>query len=150
MNQYPESHDSAFGACISYLKGTAKWEKEILEERMKKDKEFKSLGVSNFRKKVAREYRDRKLQGKGTAFLHQAFRFRGKANYRDAIYLSYGKENTAGISDIISNLLISLRSFLMMSCHHSERRVERGAWFEFYSDIENYSSLGVDCEVIKV
>lgn len=150
LNQYPDSRDSAFGACVSYLKGTAKWEREIFEARIKKEKEFKRLGVTNFRKKVAREYRDVKLQGKGTAFLHQAIRFRGKANYRDAIYLSYGKENAVGISDIISNLLISLRSFLMMSCHYSERKVERNVWNEFYNDIENYSSLGVDCEVIKV
>lgn len=150
LSLYPNSHDRAFGACISYLNGTAKREKEILEARMKNEREFKNLGVTDFRKKIAREYRDQKLKAKGTAFLHQAFRFRGKANYRDAIYLSYGRENTDGISDMISNLHISLRSFIKMSCHYSERRVERGSWVEFCNDIDNYSSLNVNSSVLKV
>jgi len=150
LNHYPTDRDMAFGACLSYLKGTATREREILEERMKSDKELKKLGVSNFRTKEAQEYRDRKLHGKGTAFLHQAFRFRGKANYRDAIYLSYGEEDSKGIEDLITNLLVSLRCFLMMSCHYCERRVERGTWLQFYDDIKSNSSLGIDCAVLRV
>jgi uncharacterized protein (UPF0332 family) len=150
LNQNPASFESAYGACLSYLKGTAIREREILENRMKQDREFGALGVSNFRSKVAREYRDRKLNGKSTAFLHQAFRFRGKANYRDAIYLSYGSDYSEGISDMISNLLVSLESFIKMSCHYSARRVERGTWQMFCDDIENYSQLGIDCDIIKV
>ncbi|MCP5273948.1 MAG: hypothetical protein H6936_03650 [Burkholderiales bacterium] len=150
LNQTPTNYRSAYGACISYLKGTADREREILENRMKNDREFKNLKVPNFRTKVAREYRDKKLQGKGTAFLHQAFRFRGKANYRDAIYLSYGRENSDRISELIENLIISLKSFIMMSCHYSERRVERGTWKVFYDDIKNHSALSVDPDIINV
>lgn len=150
LNRNPSNYDMAFGACLSYLKGTANREREILEECMKSDKEFKALGVSDFRTKVARQYRDRKLQGKGTAFLHEAFRFRGKANYRDAIYLSYGREDTAGISALIEGLLHSLRCFLRMASHYASRRVERGMWQTFLEDLDTNSSLSVPNDVLRV
>jgi hypothetical protein len=147
---YPHNHDMAIGGCLSYLQGTAKREREILESRIKNEKEFKKLGVNNFRTKAAQIYRDDRLHNKETSFLHQAFRFRGKANYRDAIYLSYGRNYGDGISDMILNLLSTLKAFLMMSCHYSERRVERGVWNTFYDDICANNRLGIDCEVLKI
>lgn len=149
LNQFPTHSDMAFGACISYLKGTAKREREILEERIKSDKEFKKLGVDNFRTKLAREFRDKRLEGKGTGFLHEAFRFRGKANYRDAIYLSYGRENTDGIACLIESLCTSLKCFLKMSSHYATRRVERCSWDEFVTDLDTHSSLSVGNEVLR-
>jgi hypothetical protein len=47
---------------ISYLKGTGDYEKMRIEARVKESREYKTLGVNNFRKKAARELRDRQLE----------------------------------------------------------------------------------------
>jgi hypothetical protein len=45
------------------------------------------------------------------AFLHQASRYRGKANYRDAIYLACGKSVPKRLDVFIDDLAKGLISF---------------------------------------
>ena len=56
---------------------------------MRETPAFKALAVTDFRKQAARSLRDAAYARRGIAFLHQASRYRGKANYRDAIFLAY-------------------------------------------------------------
>ncbi|KAF3978592.1 MAG: hypothetical protein HFP77_01090 [Methylococcales symbiont of Iophon sp. n. MRB-2018] len=64
LNTYAENDNEAWGAVVSYLKGTWDYEKWRVEERVRASREFKALGVDNFRTKVARDLRDEQLAKK--------------------------------------------------------------------------------------
>jgi len=149
LNTYPSNIDQAHGAIISYLKGTAEYKKWEMEIRVKSSREFKDLGVSDFRKKVARELRDKYLDKGMVNFLIQAFRYRGKANYRDSIFLSYGDDNEEKIEQFTQDLMDVTNAFVRAASFYSSKRVENGAWNEFVTDIENNSQLSIDVDVLK-
>lgn len=111
LNTYANNGDEAWGAVVSYLKGTWHYEKWRIEERVKDSREFTELGVANFRKKVARDMRDKQFAKHGVNYLIQAFRYRGKANYRDSIFLSYGDDNSEKIKRFVQDLEKVSRAF---------------------------------------
>lgn len=150
-NSIPYSEEDALGVCLSNLKGSAKWYREREERRIRgRDREFKKLGFDSFRKKDARLYRDARLQRKSIGFLHQAYRYRGKAHYRDAIYLSYGEEQSSLIADLNGDLYTTLQHFIRMASYYCSMRVERGTWSQFVADIEENSLLSHDVDTIHV
>lgn len=89
----PENYEQSIGAYLSYFKGTCDWIKESTEEELKKEKK-----ILNFRSKENRTIRDNKLQRKTCSFYDLAFRFRGKAHYRDSIYLCLLESKNYNIS----------------------------------------------------
>ena len=76
----PRTPNEAQGACHAYLSGSASWWRKRIENNVRSSSEFRSLGVSNFRTKEAHKLRDKRLTNYSICFLHQAFRYRGKAN----------------------------------------------------------------------
>lgn len=142
-NRAPSTYDESWGALCEYLKGTAqrKYEAELLT--IKNQRDFKALGVSDFRTRNARELRDKYLKKKGSTFLTQAFRYRGKANYRDAIYLSYGHRLDDELTVFLDDLLTVSGAFLRMSVHFCQRRIGRESWASFIADLEKHSLVGV-------
>lgn len=150
LNDRAEDTEMAHGALVSYLKGTHGYKKWEAEERIKTSREFKALGVDNFRKKVARELRDKVLDRGQVNYLVQAFRFRGKANYRDSIFLSYGPDQEEIVRQFIEDLLDASRGFIRSAACYSSKRVERGAWSEFIGDIEENSRLSISTDEIKI
>jgi len=136
LNTYPTNQEESLGAVISYLSGTGDYEKSRIEEKVKSGKDFTALKVANFRTKQARELRDGQLARNSVNYLVQAFRFRGKANYRDSMFLSYGDDNSEKIAIFIKDLETVSRAFLRMAAHYLSRRVEKEAWFEFAKDLE--------------
>lgn len=150
LNTYPTNIDEASGCIYSYLKGTAEYTQWQIEERIRQSKEFKELGVDNFKTKAAREMRDKKLSSGMTNILTQAFRYRGKANYRDSIYLSYGDDRTNEIKIFIGDLQIIATNFLRMTAFYVSKRVENGTWSEFVEDIERNSRLAISIDLLKV
>jgi len=149
LNDYVTSKEMASGAIISYLKGTARFEREKAENRVRNSREFRELGVNNFRKKVARELRDSKLSNSGVNFLVQAFRYRGKANYRDSIFLSYGDDNSEKINSFCGDLMRVSLAFQRMASVYLSKRVERGTWDLFIEDLELNSNLGISPNYLK-
>jgi hypothetical protein len=123
-DQTSANHEQAIEACLSYFKGTAKYERTRAEERIKTHKDFKDLKVANFRTRHARELRDHYLDNKAVGFLHQAFRYRGKAKYRDALCLGYGTEYTATLEKLLRDMYTVLLAFVRASSHYCSRRVE--------------------------
>lgn len=111
----PTTAQEAWGCCAEYLSGTAGWERSNVEERVRETAQFKALGVSDFRTKAARELRDISYARRGISFLHQASRYRGKANYRDAIYLAYGTSVPNQLSGFVDDMLIVLKGFAAMA-----------------------------------
>lgn len=131
----PTNQSEAFGAAVSYLKGTAEYRKEEIEERIKCSPDFRALGVSDFRTNAAKALRDSKLTPASVNFLVEAFRYRGKANYRDAFYLSCGPDYTDELSQFNTDLARVSAAFINMSSHYISRRVIRQNWRDFSSDI---------------
>ena len=144
LNAYAENDDEAWGAVVSYLKGTWDYEKGRVEERIKTSREFKALGVDNFRTKAARTLRDEQLAKNGVNYLIQAFRYRGKANYRDSIFLSYGDDNSEKIRVFVEDLKKVSYAFQRMAAYYLSRRVEQGTWEKFIVDLEEHSRLSID------
>src|SRR3546814_11560229 len=61
------------------------------QERIKAEAAFKELGVDNFRSGPPKAMRDAAYRRRSIAFLQQASRYRGQANYLDPIFLAYVK-----------------------------------------------------------
>lgn len=150
LNVYSSNVEEAKGACLSYLKGTAEYKKSGVEERIKSSREFKELGVDNFRTKAARELRDGELKKGHVNFLLQAFRYRGKANYRDSIFLSYGNSYEEKMTPFVQDLRDVTKAFIRMASFYCQKRVARGDWELFIQDLEENSRLSLPVDVMRV
>lgn len=150
LNTYPENNEQAWGAVFSYLKGTWDYEKSKIEERVRKSREFRELGVENFRTRNAQNLRNEHLSRHHVNYLVQAFRYRGKANYRDSIFLSYGYDNTDKVAQFIDDLEAVSKVFQRMAAFYLSKRVERGSWSEFVSDLEENSRLSLEPRYLQV
>ncbi len=136
LNVTPTNHEQAFGAAISYLKGTADYERERLEKKVVQESPiFKAHGFVNFRTIAARVIRDESLIKAHVNFLVEAFRYRGKANYRDAIYLSYGADYSDTLTAFVQDLANVARAFTLMAAHYLSCRVIQVNWRAFVDDI---------------
>lgn len=113
----------AGGACCAYLSGTSNWYRWRTTEDLRLAKEFKGLGVSDFRTKAAQQLRDQRLGRKSVSFLHQAIRYRGKANYREALFLGYGTSTETLLADYVDDLAIVLSGFVSMAGAFAARRL---------------------------
>lgn len=150
LSYKPTNIEDSKGGILSYLQGTADYLREQKEERMKNDKDFKDLNVSNFRTKQAREYRDNRLIKSKVGFLHEAFRFRGKANYRDSIYLTYGNDYTHEIRQLCRELKQVSLYFQKMASVYIEKRVGKSDWSFFIDDLSENTKLGTSPLYLKI
>ena len=150
LNTYAKNLDEAKGACISYLSGTADYKRLELEERIKTSRQFKELKASNFRTKIARELRDNELEKRQVNFLFQAFRYRGKANYRDSVFLSYGNSYEEKMSRFIEDLCDVAEGFVRMASIYCQKRVAKGDWNSFVKDLEKNTRLSLPVNVFKI
>ena len=132
----PTSASEAFGAAAEYLSGSAKWYALKTTEDVRNSPEFKKLCVSDFRKKEARTLRDARLSKRSVGFVHQASRYRGKANYREALFLAYGKSTRTILKDFIADQASVLRAFLAMAGAFSSRKLGKPLWDEFVTDVD--------------
>jgi hypothetical protein len=138
----PSNSTEAYGACISYLSGTRDYrEWQVCEALLQK--EMRQLGLTNFRKATARTLRDDRLRGKSLGFLHQAFRYRGKANYRDALFLTYGSHVGATLNGFIEDMEIVLNAFIVMAGAFCAQRIGQSLWQPFHADLSNKLQLSV-------
>jgi len=150
LNNYPTNEEEAFGALFSYLQGTAGYKKWETEENIKGSKEFKELGVDNFRKKIAQELRDKKLEKGIVNFLVQAFRYRGKANYRDSVFLSYGDDRSEELKQFVLDLDTVATAFLKMASTYAKARVYKADWDNFVEDLESNLRFDFDTSILKI
>lgn len=150
LKDRPSDRASAHGGLLSYLKGSCEHERKKCEGKVKNFKEFKKLSVDTFRTKKAKELRDREFQKTQINFLVQAFRYRGKANYRDAIYLSYGLNREGRVLEFLGDLERVGRAFMRSAAYYSSKRVERGLWDLFVEDIEKNARLSIGTEILKI
>ena len=91
----------------------------------------------------ARALRDAAFSRRGIAFLHEASRYRGKANYRDSIYLAYGRSVPRTLGSFLDDLAIALGGFAAMAAGYVSRRIGREAWIAFIEDLEQKRSITI-------
>ena len=132
----PSNAGEATAAAASYLSGSAKYFADRVAEDVRKSANFKKLGVENFRTKAARELRDERLAQRSICFLHQAIRYRGKANYREALYMAYGRSVETILRDYVTDLAAVLQAFLAMVGAFASRKLGKTLWGEFVSDVD--------------
>ncbi|MGH6877527.1 MAG: hypothetical protein ACREHV_09150 [Rhizomicrobium sp.] len=143
LTSTPKDVEQAWGCHAEYLAGTVKWEQWNIQERVRETKEFKALGVDSFRTSAARELRDAAFARRGIAFLHEASRYRGKANYRDAIYLAYGRSVPRLLVGFIDDLAVVLAGFSAMAAGYVSRRIGNDVWNSFLEDLEQKRSISL-------
>ncbi len=144
----PSDPSQALGAHVSYLKNTASNARDEAEAKLKKEKPFKDQ-FSDFLKKEARTMRDARLSNTPTCFLDLAFRYRGKAHYRDALFFGYADTPGDDADQFIYDLVQTLCTFTRMSAHLSMKCVERGTWKEFISDLKESPPLTSALEALQ-
>lgn len=147
LNIQPRTVIEARGAAISYLKGTAEYVKWQVEEDLKSSRAFHDLGVVNFRSAAARKLRDDRLTQESVNYLVQAFRYRGKAHYRDSIYLSYGTDRTQVVTTLIADLKVVAERFFAMASFYIVKRVEKGAWQNFVADMNESLNFAIPIDL---
>jgi hypothetical protein len=150
LNATPTNPTEAHGALCSYLKGTCEYRQWEIEERTRHTAAFRALGVQNFRTLKARQLRDGGLKVECVNFLVQAFRYRGKANYRDAIYLSYGNDNTDVLRQLIADLSTCSSAFALMAAHYISRRAERATWPEYVADMRTSARISLPFDLLAI
>ena len=126
----------ALGACCAYLSGTAGWYRWKISEDLRHSKEFKGLSVSDFRTKKARELRSARFSNRPIGFLHQAIRYRGKANYREALFLGYGSNVESLLRTYLDDLAVVLAGFVTMAGAMASKRLGDLLWTDFIADVE--------------
>lgn len=142
------SVDEARGALASYLSGSAAWYAWKAEEDVKKSKDFRDLGVSNFRSKAARNLRDQIQSKRKMGFLHQAIRYRGKANYREALFLAYGKSADSTMEGFINDQVIVLRAFIAMAGAFCAKKLGSDLWEQFVTDVDANKAFSLSAESV--
>lgn len=133
--------------CISALLGTAKWRREDKEEQIKK-----TLNIVDFKTgaggiaKANRLTRDTQLAQQCCGFLHQAFRARGKANYRDALYFGYGDINRPALTQLLLDVELVLEKFLLVASAYSFKKVRPASRNSFNQDVQSncWSGAGIN------
>ncbi|MGH9962520.1 MAG: hypothetical protein ACREBC_36295, partial [Pyrinomonadaceae bacterium] len=142
VNTTPFTLDQAHDAHVSYLKGTSGFYREKEEDKVRASRAFREGQFNDFRKKGARELRDSGLSRRGVGFLDMAFRYRGKANYRDAIFLSYGKHATqTQMSRFVKDTHVVASTYHAMSRDCVSCRVPVDDWSHFLDDLRVNSRL---------
>ena len=76
------------------------------------------------------------MDKKTVSFLHQAFRYRGKVNYRDSMFLTYGEDNTNDIIQLVEDLKTVSEGFQQMSAGYIKAKINKESWTEkpFYEE----------------
>jgi len=105
-------------------------------EHLRLAKEFKALGVGDFRTKAAQQLRDRQLGRKSVSFLHQAIRYRGKANCREALFLGYGASTETLLAGYVDDLTTVLSCFVSMAGAFTAQRLGQPLWDDFVADVD--------------
>ena len=149
LNTLPTAIDESYGCLYSYLQGTARYKKWQAEEELFKSKEFKNLDVENFRTKAARELRDTKLKKGFVNFLTQAFRYRGKAHYRDSVFLSYGSDNSQKVEQFLKDLEVVGMSFFKMASLYCSQRIKKTSWESYVEDLQENLLFEFDMSVLE-
>lgn len=120
-----------------YLKGLIQFEQEKIKTELKGKN-----NIESFRPKENQELRDNIFsKSKHLGFLNMAFRFRGKANYRDSLFLTYNIDGLPRQREFILNMIKVSESFLKMTSYYLYYKLPKGYWHILLEDLKQNSTL---------
>lgn len=125
----PSAH-AARGMLLQYLGGTADWYTDRTKERLKRQHK-----ITSFHRQQAKDLRDKTLETQ-IGFMHAAFRIRGKANYRDAMFLTYGARELSVSPDFIVSLATTARFVTLAALAFAERQIGVESVRNFVADMQ--------------
>jgi hypothetical protein len=140
----PKNIDDAHDCLCAYLSGCVEWWSWRIREELLASPEFVREGLTDFKTKKARELRDKRLGKRSLSFLHEAIRFRGKANYREALYLGHGRSVEAAVARFSSDMADTLQAFLSMAGAFAFKRLGPALTRGFIDDISRHRSFSLD------
>lgn len=120
---------------LAYLNGEAGRQVEGVKERLLRELRKEQPRLKDFRTKAAREARDERLKRLDVNFMHCAYRYRGKANYRDAIYLTYGSQPLTERDRLAAALATSAQFAFLCALAFVRRRVGTKNTRSFVEDV---------------
>jgi hypothetical protein len=123
----------AQGMLLQYLTGTSAHHVGKIKERLLSEKRS---AFTDFRTKAARDFRDSRLADE-IGFVHCAYRYRGKANYRDAIYLTYGTR-PQDTTQLLDDLAGAARFLFACAVALVQRRLGNAVVSDFARDLEQH------------
>jgi hypothetical protein len=126
--RFEERPDVARGMLVQYLSGTADFYTKATKAKL-----ARGHRLSSFRTAEAKGIRDAALARK-IAFMHAAFRYRGKANYRDVIYLTYGTQ-ARDVKGYLRDLATVAQFTFICAYECVRRRVGATAMSAFEADV---------------
>lgn len=127
---FVEDRTVACRMLLEYLHGSADYWTWHTREQILAKGSFK-----NFRSNAAKQERDRRLKP-AVNFLDCAFRYRGKANYRDAIFLSNGQTHARVGLPFVSDLASTSRFVTLMAAGYVRARVGSKLMDAFATDMQ--------------
>ncbi len=139
---YPRNINDAYKVYINYLKGCTKFYRELREKQIKKDNRLESFHTNQ-----SQGIRDKILKNHTCSFLHMAYRYRGRVNYRGAIFLGYG----AGTYDFklyFDDLYNTLKIFLLLTSVYCSKRIEENSWKLFIDNLKIKSNLSINTDFL--
>ncbi len=134
---FPENEGAAKGMLLQYLVGSAKYYTWQTKNRILERSDY-----SDFRTKTAKGDRNKQLQ-KTLGFMHCAFRYRGKANYRDGIYLTYGQSSADETKGFLEDMKVVSQFLFITGLALAYRSPLNPEVVKFISDI-NKNLKGID------
>ena len=75
--------------------------------------------------------------------MHQAIRFRGKANYRDSLFLGYG-DVEGYVSQYVNDLFSVLNAFTCQAGTYCSKQLHKNTWNWFMDDLKQNKAFSVD------
>ena len=129
---FPSTRQSAQEMLLGYLSGTTKREVGKIKKGLQKKHKLR-----NFRSKQARSLRDQAIGNKVYNFMHCAFRYRGKANYRDAIYISYGSRELWHRDEFLRALATSSKFIFVCALAFARVRLGQDLSQKFLTDLHS-------------
>ena len=78
------------------------------------------------------------------------YRYRGKANYRDSVFLSYGNDRSEELKQFILDLDTVATAFMKMASTYAKARVHKSDWDSFVADLETNLRFEFDTKILKI
>jgi hypothetical protein len=144
----PTTVGEAQGAGAGYLSGSAKWYAWRATEEVRRSREYRDLKVRDFRTKAAQKLRNDRLEARCMGFIHQASRYRGKANYREALFLAYGKSTEKMLAGFVQDQAQVLRTFLSMAGAFASKKLGKSLWNDFVADVGTNRAFSINVESV--
>lgn len=131
---------------LAYLNGTCDKIREEIEKGI-----IEKENVKNFYSKKAKEKRDEKFKTKHISFLHEAYRYRGKANYEDELYLAmHNKGIYVPVNKYIQSLCDVASKFIRIAAFFCMHKIGKEEWKKTITDIKNENILIPDLNILDI